>query len=270
MQLPPQPPGPAPRPTSHRAGAWRDAGLGTLPFLLGLAVWFALGALDLQSIRYVIPAPWQVGVALWDDIFSGAILLHLETTLLEVFWGLLWASISALVLGTVIGSSPLLERTLYPLIVFFQAVPKVALAPLWLVAFGFGIGSKVALSAMVAFFPLLVGVIVGLKATRRDELELMRSLRATRWQLFRKVRVPRAIPSVFGGLEVAVIFALIGAVVGEFVGARAGLGFLIQLRSSRLDLPGVFSPLIILSLIGLALDLGTKLLGKKLMTWEGE
>jgi NitT/TauT family transport system permease protein len=157
----------------------------------------------------------------------------------------------------------------YPLLVFFQAVPKVALAPVWLIAFGFGIGSKIALAAMVAFFPLLVGVIVGMAATRREEFELMRSLRASAWQIFRKVRVPRAIPSIFGALEVAILFALIGAVVGEFVGAQAGLGYLIQFRSARLDLGGVFSPLIVLSIIGLVLDLSAKWLGRRLMRWEG-
>jgi NitT/TauT family transport system permease protein len=165
--------------------------------------------------------------------------------------------------------SKFLEVFFYPLLVFFQAVPKVALAPVWLIAFGFGVGSKIALAAMVAFFPLLVGVIVGMAATRHEEFELMRSLRASAWQIFWKVRVPRAIPSVFGALEVAMLFALIGAVVGEFVGAQAGLGYLIQFRSSRLDLGGVFSPLIVLSIIGLILDLSTKRLGRYLMRWEG-
>src|SRR5262249_31225109 len=144
------------------------------------------------------------------------------------------------------------------------------LAPLWLIVFGYGLGSKIALAAMVAFFPMLVGVVVGMKATRIEEFELMRMLRATRWQVFRKVRLPRAVPSMFGGLEVGGIFALVGAVVGEFVGARGGLGYLIEFRSARLDLPGIFSPLIVLSLIGVVLDLGVKALGKRLMSWEGE
>jgi NitT/TauT family transport system permease protein len=117
---------------------------------------------------------------------------------------------------------------------------------------------------------MLVGVIVGMSAMRREEVELMRSLKASQWQIFTKVQLPRAIPSIFGGLEVGLLFALIGAVVGEFVGARAGLGYLINFRSSRLDLPGVFSPLIVLALIGLALDLAAKFAGRRLMTWQGE
>ena len=183
---------------------------------------------------------------------------------------MLIAVVAALLIGVLIGRSELLERTFYPIIVFFQAVPKVALAPVWLIVFGFGIGSKVALAAMVGFFPMLVGVIVGMSAMRRDEVELMRSLKATQWQIFTKVQLPRAVPSIFGGLEVGLLFALIGAVVGEFVGARAGLGYLINFRSSRLDLPGVFSPLIVLAVIGLALDLMAKFIGRRLMTWQGE
>jgi NitT/TauT family transport system permease protein len=191
-------------------------------------------------------------------------------TMEEVFWGVVIAVAAALLIGVMIGRSEVLERTFYPIIVFFQAVPKVALAPLWLIVFGFGIGSKVALAAMVGFFPMLVGVIVGMAAMRREEVELMRSLKATQWQIFTKVQLPRALPSIFGGLEVGLLFALIGAVVGEFVGARAGLGYLINFRSARLDLPAIFSPLIVLALIGLALDLAAKFLGRRLTTWQGE
>lgn len=247
------------------AGFW-----GVVPFVVVLAVWWVVGRLQIEAIRYVIPPPEAVVSALWKDITIGDMLRHIGITLSEIFWGLLIAAISALALGTAIGLSPFLERMLYPMIVFFQAIPKVALAPLWLIVFGFGIGSKVALAAMVAFFPLLVGVIVGLAATRRDEFELMRSLRATRWQIFRKVQVPRAMPSIFGGLEVGVLFALIGAVVGEFVGAQGGLGYLIQFRSAQLDVAGIFSPLIMLSLIGLALDLAAKWLGHRTMGWQGD
>ncbi|MFI4986003.1 MAG: ABC transporter permease [Alphaproteobacteria bacterium] len=248
----------------------RHAALGSLPFIAGLALWELIGRLKIQSLMYVIPAPEAVALALRDDFASGELLAHFSITMTEVFAGLAIAVFSAVVLGVLIGRSRTLERAFYPAIVFFQAVPKVALAPLWLIAFGFGIGSKVALAAMIGFFPLLVGVIVGMSAMRRDEFELMRTLRASQWQIFTKVQIPRALPSIFGGLEVGVLFALIGAVVGEFVGARGGLGYLIEFRSSRLDLPGVFSPLIVLAVTGVILDLGTKFIGKRLMRWGGE
>ena len=251
-------------------GRLRGVALGTAPFVVGLALWELLTRLELQSLRYVIPSPAAVARALYGDFHSGEILGHLYITMSEVLVGLGIAIVSAVALGVVIGRSPVLERAFYPAIVFFQALPKVALAPLWLIAFGFGMGSKIALAAMIGFFPLLVGVIVGMSAIRREEIELMRSLKASPWQIFVKVQVPRAIPSIFGGLEVGALFALIGAVVGEFVGARGGLGYLIEFRSSRLDLPGIFSPLIVLSVIGVLMDLGTKAVGKRLMHWEGD
>lgn len=253
-----------------RKGRWRTVVLGSIPFLVMLAGWELLGRIDFEALRYVLPTPEAVVAALYEDFSSGLLWKHIAITMEEVFWGVLIAVVAALLVGIVIGRSELLERTFYPIIVFFQAVPKVALAPIWLIVFGFGIGSKVALAAMVGFFPMLVGVIVGMSAIRREEVELMRSLKASQWQIFTKVQLPRAIPSIFGGLEVGLLFALIGAVVGEFVGARAGLGYLINFRSSRLDLPGVFSPLIVLALIGLALDLAAKFAGRRLMTWQGE
>ena len=251
-------------------GRLRAIALGSAPFVVGLALWELIARLELQSLRYVIPSPESVALALYGDFRSGEILGHLSITMSEVLAGLGIAIVSAIILGVVIGRSPVLERAFYPAIVFFQALPKVALAPLWLIAFGFGMGSKIALAAMIGFFPLLVGVIVGMSAIRRDEVELMRSLKASQWQIFVKVQVPRAIPSIFGGLEVGALFALIGAVVGEFVGARGGLGYLIEFRSSRLDLPGIFSPLVVLSVIGVLMDLGTKAVGKRLMHWEGD
>jgi NitT/TauT family transport system permease protein len=242
--------------------------IGAGPFVIALVLWIVVGWFDPLSLRYVIPKAGEVAAMLVGDLQSKGFWHHFTTTMIEVFAGLAIAVIAGVVIGAAIGLSRFLEEFFYPFIIFFQAIPKVALAPVWLIAFGFGAGSKIALSAMVAFFPILVGVIVGLSATQREEFELMKSLRASAWQTFWKVRVPRAIPSIFGALEVAVLFALIGAIVGEFVGAQAGLGYLIQFRSSRLDLPGVFSPLIVLSVVGLILDLGTKKLGKRLMRWE--
>lgn len=262
---------PGDAPEQHRKiWAFFDRYIGAIPLLGVFLLWELIAWFDFQSLRYVIPAPRDVFLSLWDDILSGQLIEHVQITLAEVFLGLIIAVGSALILGIIIGKSHFIERMFYPLIVFFQAIPKVALAPLWLIAFGFGIASKVAISAMVCFFPMLVGVIVGMSAMRREEAELMTTLRATQWQIFTKVQLPRALPSIFGGLEVAVLFALIGAVVGEFVGARGGLGYLISFRSSRLDLPGVFGPLIVLSIIGLVLDVGTKAIGNKLMSWRGE
>lgn len=244
--------------------------MGAVPFVLLFIGWWLLTSANFQLMRYVLPPPGEVWDALVKDMTSGVMLKHAWITFTELIGGLGIAVVSATILGVLIGRSPLLEKLLYPMIVFFQAIPKVALAPLWLIVFGFGIGSKIAIAAMVSFFPMLIGTIVGMSAMRNDEHELMRSLRATSWQTFVKVQLPRALPSIFGGLQVAAIFALLGAVVGEFIGARGGLGYLISFRSAQLDLPGVFSPIVVLALFGVVLDLGLQAIGKRFMAWEGE
>ena len=252
--------------SDRHVGRW----IGVIPFVLWIILWELLSIANIQALRYVVPSLPAVVEALWTDIASGEIVVHFQTTIVEILSGFGIAAVSGLVIGTAIALSPLLDRLMYPTIVFFQSMPKIALAPLWLIVFGFGIGSKIALSAMVAFFPMLISVIIGMKAMRREEAELMRSLRSTPAQTFWKVRVPRALPAIFGGIQIAAVFALTGAVVAEFVGAEAGLGYLIDFRSSRLDLPGVFSPLIVLAVVGLLLTFGTKAIANTLIKWEGE
>jgi NitT/TauT family transport system permease protein len=146
-------------------------------------------------------------------------------------------------------------------------MPKIAIAPLIIVWFGFGIGSKVVIAATVAFFPVLVNVIVGLKTIDQSKLDLMRSLDATRWQTFRMVKLPNALPFVFAGLDVAVVFSVLGAIVGEFVGAQQGLGNLILQFNFSLDIAGVFAVLILLSVLGVALHLIMQALQKRLIFW---
>src|SRR6202030_4807653 len=143
------------------------------------------------------------------------------------------------------------EYFLYPFIVLFQAMPKVALAPLIIIWFGLGITSKVVSAALVAFFPLMVNTIVGLRSAEEDKINLMRSLAATRGQIFWMLQLPNALPYIFAGLEIAMIFALIGAIVGEFVGAQSGLGMLIQSMNFTMDVAGQLSAVLILSLLGL-------------------
>ncbi len=136
----------------------------------------------------------------------------------------------------------------------FQAMPKVALAPLIIIWFGLGLTSKVVSAALVAFFPLMVNTIVGLRSADEDRINLMRSLAATRWQIFWMLQLPNAMPYIFAGLEIAMIFALIGAIVAEFVGAQAGLGMLMQSMNFTMDVAGQFSVLLILSVLGLMLN----------------
>jgi NitT/TauT family transport system permease protein len=150
----------------------------------------------------------------------------------------------------------------------FQAMPKVALAPLILVWFGLGLASKVVTAALVAFFPLLVNTIVGLRSADEDRVNLMRSLAASRWQLFWMLQLPNAMPYIFAGLEIAMIFALLGAIVAELVGAQSGLGMLIQSMNFTMDVAGQFSVLLILSVIGLLLNAMVTTVRRRILFWD--
>ncbi len=154
-------------------------------------------------------------------------------------------------LGIAISQVRLVEKALLPYIVAFQTVPKIALAPLFLVWFGFGIASKIAIAALVAFFPILINVIEGLKSIDSEKIEMLRSLGASKSQIFRMLRFPNALPFIFAGLDLGIIFAIIGAVVGEFIGARAGLGYQLLQFNYDFNIAGLFATLIVLSAIGL-------------------
>ena len=175
---------------------------------------------------FILPPPSQVAMALYRGIASGLYINHLGYTLLETLLGFIAGSLLGFFLGTAVAMNRWVEFFLYPYIVMFQSLPKVALAPLIVVWFGLGLTSKVINAALVAFFPLLVNTMVGLKSADEDRVSLMRSLAASDRQIFWMLRLPNALPFVMAGLDVAMIFALIGAIVAEFVGAQRGLGML--------------------------------------------
>src|ERR1051325_1866121 len=169
--------------------------------------------------------------------------------------------------GAAVALVPAIERLVYPYMVAFQTVPKVAIAPLFILWFGYGLMSKVVIAALVCFFPVLVSVMSAFHTTDRDQLDMMRACGASGWQTFIHLRIRAALPIIFNGLEIAAVFAVIGAVVGEFVGAQAGLGYLITTLNFNLDVPGVFAVLILLSLLGIILHDIVRRLGRRLVFW---
>jgi NitT/TauT family transport system permease protein len=245
----------------------RKVALSVALFALGIAVWEG-GVRAFAIPIYILPSPSQVVTALYRGFASGLYLTHLYPTLLETVLGFLLGSTLGLVLGTGVAMSRWVEFFLYPYIVMFQALPKVALAPLIVVWFGLGLTSKVINAALIAFFPLLVNTIVGLKSADEDRLSLMRSLNASPRQIFWMLRLPNALPFVMAGLDVALIFSLIGAIVAEFVGAQKGLGMLIQSMNFNMDVSGQFSVLLILSVIGLILNRGILLVRRRVLFWD--
>ncbi len=217
---------------------------------------------------FIFPAPSKVAMALWRGFASGLYQKHLYYTLLETVLGFMLGSAPGFFLGTAVALNRYVEYFFYPYIVMFQSLPKVALAPLIVVWFGLGLKSQVINTALVAFFPLLVNTMVGLKSADEDRMNLMRSLAASENQIFWMLKLPNALPFVMAGLDVAMIFALIGAIVAEFVGARAGLGMLIQSMNFNMDVSGQFSVLLILSIVGLLLNRCILLIRRRVLFWD--
>lgn len=157
-----------------------------------------------------------------------------------------------------------------PLIVALQTVPKVALAPLLLTWFGFGMTSKVITTALLAFFPLLVNIMTGIQSTDRERMEMFRAMGASKFQTFRMLQMPNALPYFFAGVRISVTFSIIGAIVAEFVGAQAGLGYLIQESSRNLDVSMTFAVLVVLSVIGMSMVGVVGWLGSRVVFWQGK
>jgi NitT/TauT family transport system permease protein len=232
-----------------------------------LAVWEALVRLFAVP-AFILPAPTRIFGALYRGLVSALYVDHLWVTLIETLLGFVLGSALAFLLGVAVALSRRVEYFLYPFIVMFQAMPKVALAPLIIVWFGLGLTSKVINAALVAFFPLMVNTIVGLRSADEDRINLMRSLAATRGQIFWMLQLPNAMPYIFAGLEIAMIFALIGAIVAEFVGAQSGLGMLIQSMNFTMDVAGQFSVLLILSVLGLLLNSVVAVVRRRVLFWD--
>ena len=217
--------------------------------------------------EFLVPAPSAIGRALVAGLTSRLYLDHFGVTLYESLLGFLIAAAAGIACGTVIAQFRVVEQTLYPYLVALQTLPKIAIAPLLIVWLGFGLTSKVVIAALVAFFPVLVNVIVGLKTVDASKLDLMRSLDASRWQTFRFVTFPNALPFVFAGLDIAIVFSVLGAIVGEFVGSQRGLGNLILQFHTSLDIAGMFAVLLLLAALGVGLHLAIQAIQRRVIFW---
>jgi NitT/TauT family transport system permease protein len=243
--------------------------------LVVLLLGWEYGVAWFQVPGYILPTPSSIAVALFRGLNEtflsrGGYWLHAGVTISEVLLGFVIGSSVGLLLGTIISQSRLLEATLRYYVVAFQSLPKIALAPIIVLWFGFGITSKIVIICMLTFFPLLVTSMAGFKAVDVERLELMRSLGANPWQVFWKVRLPSAMPYIFAGLDMAGVFAVVGAVVGEFVGAQRGLGTLILSMNAQMDTAGTFSVFIILALVGIFLNKSIKAVERRVLFWSGQ
>ncbi len=235
--------------------------------LLTLGFWQLLTELtDLPA--FILPSPLGVWMRFTRALVDGSLLHHFSVTLGEVLLGLLIGSAVATMLGYLLAKSPLFERILAPYLIASQAVPVVAIAPLLIIWFGPGIFSKVLICALIVFFPVLVNTVVGVRDVPAPLRDLMRSLRATRWQTLRYLEIPAALPVFLGGLRIGAALSVIGAVVGEFVGADQGLGFLINVGRGQYDTALVFVAIFALVLLALALYGVVTLLENRLLKWQ--
>ena len=246
------------------------------PLLLVVVVLaWEYGVLWLDVPTYILPPPSRIAFAMWQGLDAGIFdrggyWLHAGVTVAEVLLGFFIGSGVGLILGTVISQFRILEATLRVYLVAIQSLPKVALAPIIVMWFGFGLTSKVVIICLLTFFPLLITSMAGFKAVDAERLELMRALGARPWQIFWKVRFPSALPYIFAGLDMAAVLAVVGAVVGEFVGAQRGLGTLILSMNAQMDTAGTFSVFIILAIVGVVMYQAMRIIERRFLFWSGD
>jgi NitT/TauT family transport system permease protein len=206
----------------------------------------------LGTSALVMPAPTQIADVLWKSLHNGYLWPHIWQTLVEVFWGILLGGLMGCVGGIALGESSHLRNLLMPYVVLSQVVPKLALAPLFIVWFGFGVLPTIVMTALICFFPLLENTVTSMQQINPQKLELFRMLRANRWQTLWRLKIPSGLPSIMAGLRVAVVLAWVGAVVGEFIGSSKGLGALIIAAQGSMDTPLMFAVLVVITVLGIS------------------
>ena len=234
----------------RRLGGWARSYAWPAAFLVGLVGLWELVCRAARIPVWLLPAPSTVVQETWKWI--DRIPAHLWATLCETLGGFALSVLIGVPLAVAIVYSPFLRHVIYPLLLVLNSVPKIALAPLFLIWIGYGAATNVLVATTVAFFPMVVNTASGLESVEPDLLQLTRSLRAGALQVFWKVRLPWALPYIFSGMKLAMSFAVIGAIVGEFVGSDKGLGYLILVASSNLNTAMVFGIMVVLSMLGVA------------------
>jgi len=227
------------------------AGLYPLAMLFVVVLAWDLGVRLFDVRPFILPPPLAVVDAIARDY--PLLLRHGFVTLQEALAGFVLSVLVGVPLALAIAASPLAERLLYPLLVGSQAIPKVAIAPLFVIWLGFGLAPKILMAFLIALFPVVVNTFVGLASIEIEKLYLTRSMGASRWQTFFKIRLPNALPSMFGGLKLAITLAVTGAIVGEFIGADRGLGRLIIVANGNLDTAQLFAAIVVVAAMAIAL-----------------
>jgi len=256
------------RPESRFASSWGAATGSWLPavilLLATIAVWEAVVRIFAIS-AFIIPAPSEIAqslVAQWGTLMQATLV-----TAGEILFGFLVSVVVGIAIALVIVRFDWLGRALYPLVVLFQNVPKVALAPIFILWFGYGLAPKIGLILVIAFFPVTLSMLAGMQSVDRSLLSLMNSVGASRTQILFRIRVPHSLPNLMAGTKIAATLSVIGAIVGEFAGASDGLGYVIQFASTQLDTALVFAALLLVSVLGIAFYYAAEILERIVVPW---
>lgn len=238
------------------------------PFLLILIVLvlWDLAILVFRIPQYLVPTPLAVAGQIWNE--WPMLLGESVPTVYATLGGFALSVLIGVPMAMMIAYSRLIESYLYPLLVLSQSIPKVAIAPLFVVWFGFGLLPKVIVAFLLGFFPIVVSTVMGFKSVEADMVDLARSMGSTRLKMFCKISLPHALPSIFSSMKVSVTLAVVGAVVGEFVGSNAGIGYVLQKANGNFDLPLMFAALVFLSLIGVLLFLAIDVIERLAIPWH--
>lgn len=260
----------------RRPSAWRERLVRFLPPVVsifgGLWIW-QISVTHFHVPSYVLPAPSDVLGALRDGLIDspygrGSYWYHWVDTLRSTLAGFVIGSVVGVVLAAIMAESKLFERAFLPYVIIIQSLPKIAVAPLFIIWFGYGIESKVAAASTLTVFPVLMNSLQGFATTSGERLDVMRALQASRWQTFWRIRLPSALPLVFAGLNLAIVYAQLGTIVSEFVGAQRGLGVILLQAQSVSDTAGVFAILVVLAVTGLILITSVRFLHHRMIFWE--
>ena len=244
---------------------------GNLPallFLFALLMLWQLGAMKIDA-SYILPTPMQILQKLWE-LRNILFTVHLPATMEVTLIGLAISLILGLGLAVLMDVSPFWQKALYPVVVASQTIPTTAIAPLFVLWFGYGIWSKVLVTVLITFFPITITVYDGLQSAKVEMTELLLTYGASRRDIFFKIKVPCTLPYFFSAIKMAIPMSIIGAAIGEWLGAQSGLGYFSRRMMTQLDGAGVFAPIVLLSAVAMLAVALVALVGKKVVRWRGE
>ncbi len=246
----------------------KNTSFSALLLLFALLLLWQLGAMGMDA-AYILPSPVQVLVRLWQlrvPLFTA----HLPATLLCTGIGLVISIVLGLLLAVLMDVSPTAEKMLYPVIIASQTIPTTALAPLFVLWFGYTIWSKVLVTILITFFPIAITVFDGFRSVHTDMEDLLQTFGAGKKEIFFKLKVPAALPYFFSAIKMAIPLSIIGAAIGEWLGAQAGLGYFSRRMMTQLDGAGVFAPIVLLSIVAMAAVGIVSWLERKIIHWRGD